>query len=275
MKTINTIKKAGLFAVAMLLTTSLWAQNDKSEQLSVPLSDPGKPYKLNVDLVQGSITVMGYEGKEIVITTQADERRKLNRERGGGMRRLEGAAAADSKAEEKNNKVTVSAEMARRVNLVIKVPQSGGALNLTSVNDGTIMVSNVTGEMEVSNTNGSIKMSNVAGSVVANTTNGNVSVSFKSIDPKAAMAFTSLNGNVDVTFPAGLKANVKLKTDRGNIYTDFDVVNEARKPDVTRTAKDGMYSLKIDDWVYGKIDGGGPEMLMKTMNGNLYLRKAK
>jgi len=275
MKTINTIKKAGLFAVAMLLTTSLWAQNDKSEQLSVPLSDPGKPYKLNVDLVQGSITVMGYEGKEIVITTQADERRKLNRETGGGMRRLEGAAAADSKAEEKNNKVTVSAEMARRVNLVIKVPQSGGALNLTSVNDGTIMVSNVTGEMEVSNTNGSIKMSNVAGSVVANTTNGNVSVSFKSIDPKAAMAFTSLNGNVDVTFPAGLKANVKLKTDRGNIYTDFDVVNEARKPDVTRTAKDGMYSLKIDDWVYGKIDGGGPEMLMKTMNGNLYLRKAK
>jgi hypothetical protein len=275
MKTINTIKTAGFFIMAMLLTTSLWAQNDKAEQLTVPLSDPGKPYKLNVDLVQGSITVMGYEGKDIVITTQADEHRKANREAGGGMRRLDGGSAADIKAEEKNNKVSVSAEMARKVNLVIKVPQNGGTLNLSSVNDGNIMVSNVSGEMEVSNTNGGIKMSNVSGSVVANTTNGNVSVSFKSIDTKAAMAFTSFNGNVDVTFPAGLKANVKLKTDRGNIYTDFDVVNEARKPDVTRTAKDGMYSLKIDDWVYGKIDGGGPEVLMKTFNGNIYVRKAK
>ena len=274
MKTINTIKTAGLFIMAMLLTTSLWAHNDKTEQLTVPLSDPGKPYKLNVDLVQGSITVMGYEGKDIVITTQTEERHKANKEV-NGMRRLDGSSAADIKAEEKNNKVTVSAEMARRVNLVIKVPQSGGTLNLSSVNDGNIMVSNVNAEMEISNTNGGIKISNVSGSVVANTTNGNVSVSFKSIDPKAAMAFTSLNGNVDVTFPAGLKANVKLKTDRGNIYTDFDVVNEARKPDVTRTAKDGMYSLKIDDWVYGKIDGGGPEMLMKTMNGNIYVRKAK
>lgn len=274
MKTINTIKTAGIFIMAMLLTTSLWAQSDKTEQLTVPLSDPGKPYKLNVDLVQGSITVTGYEGKDIIITTQVDERRKPNKEI-GGMRRLDGGSAADIRAEEKNNKVSVSAEMARRLNLVIKVPQNGGTLKLSTVNDGNIMVSNVGGEMEVSNTNGGIKMSNVSGSVVANTTNGNVSVSFKSIDTKAAMAFTSFNGNVDVTFPAGLKANVKLKTDRGNIYTDFDVVNEARKPDVTRTAKDGMYSLKIDDWVYGKIDGGGPEVLMKTFNGNIYVRKAK
>jgi len=30
-----------------------------------------------------------------------------------------------------------------------------------------------------------------------------------------------------------------------------------------------MYSVKIEDWVYGKIDGGGPEMLMKNMNGNI------
>lgn len=274
MKTINTIRTAGIFVIAMLLTTSLWAQNDKTEQLTVPLSDPSKPYKLNVDLVQGSITVTGYEGKDIIITTQAGERRKSSRE-AGGMRRLDGGSAADIRAEERNNKVTVSAEMARMVNLIIKVPQNGGTLKLSTINGGNIVVNNVSGEMEVSNTNSGIKMTNVSGSVVANTTNGSVLVSFKSIDPRAAMAFTSFNGNVDVTFPAGLKANVKLKTDRGNIYTDFDVVNEARKPDVTRTAKDGMYNLKIDDWVYGTIDGGGPELLMKTFNGNIYVRKAK
>lgn len=274
MKTINIIKIAGIFIITMLFNTQLWAQNDKSEQLVVPLSEPGKPYKLNVDLIQGSITVTGYDGKDIIIETRGDERHKVTRET-NGMRRLDAGNSADIRAEEKNNKVTVSAGIPHHVNLIIKVPQNGATLKLSTINGGNVIVSNVNGEMEVSNTNGGIKMSGISGSVVANTTNGNVNVSFKSIDTKAAMAFTSLNGNVDITFPANLKANVKLKTDRGNIYTDFDVVNDARKPDVTRTAKDGMYSLKIDDWVYGKIDGGGPEMLMKTMNGNIYLRKIK
>jgi DUF4097 and DUF4098 domain-containing protein YvlB len=110
---------------------------------------------------------------------------------------------------------------------------------------------------------------------VANTVNGKVEVTFKTIDPKAPMAFSTLNGNVDVTFPASLKANVKLKSDRGDIYTDFDVVTEQHKPNVSRSGGSGMISLKIEDWVYGKIDGGGPEIMMKNMNGNIYIQKAK
>jgi len=275
MKTIRSIKFAGILIIAALFSTQLRAQSDKGEQLTVPLSEPGKPYKLNVDLVQGSITVMGYEGKEVIIEVKGGEERSRQNRESNGMRRLDAGASADVHAEEKNNKVTVSADMPHRVNLTIKVPQNGATLNLSTVNGGNLMVSNVSGEMEVSNTNGAIKMDGVSGSVVANTVNGNISVSFKSIDTKAAMAFTTLNGNVNVTFPANLKASVKLKTDHGNIYTDFDVVSDARKPEVSRTSKDGMYNLKIDDWVYGKIDGGGPELMMKTMNGNIYIHKAK
>jgi len=29
-----------------------------------------------------------------------------------------------------------------------------------------------------------------------------------------------------------------------------------------------------DDWVYGKINGGGPEMMMKNMQGDIYVKKA-
>jgi DUF4097 and DUF4098 domain-containing protein YvlB len=129
--------------------------------------------------------------------------------------------------------------------------------------------------LEVSNVNGSIKLTDISGSVVATTVNGPVIVTFKSIDPKAAMAFSTLNGKIDVTFPASLKANVKLKSDRGDIFTDFDVATEQQKPNVTRTNKDGMYGLKIDEWVYGKIAGGGPELMMKTTFGAVYIRKAK
>jgi len=272
----KTIKIAGVLLMAMLFTTPIWAQDSEKQQLTVALSDPGKPYKLDVDLLSGSINIIGYEGKDIVIDAETSGRKHHSKTASNGMKRLSGGGNLDITAEEKNNKVTVSSETySSPITLTIKVPQNGVTLKVSTTNNGNITVTNVSGEMEVTNTNGGIRMSNVSGSVVANTVNGPVVVSFKSIDTKAAMAFTTLNGNVDVTFPAGLKANVKLKTDEGEIYTDFDVITDPRKPVVTRTVEKGMYSLKMDDWVYGKIEGGGPEMMMKTTNGTIFIRKAK
>jgi hypothetical protein len=271
----KTIKVICVLMMAMLSTTSLWAQTGEKEKLVVPLSNPGKPYKLDVGLVDGSITVTGYEGKDIIIEAQTDVDKKDNENHSGGMKHIAAANNADIQAEENNNVINVHGNVGRKANLVIKIPMNEVTLKLSTVNNGNIIGNNINGELEITNVNGSIQLHNISGSVVANTVNGKVEVTFKTIDPKAAMAFSTLNGNVDVTFPAGLKANVKLKSDRGEIYTDFDVVTEQRKPNVTRSNSGGMYSLKIDDWVYGKIDGGGPEIMMKNMQGNIYIRKAK
>lgn len=273
----KTIKIAGAIIITMLLTGRLWAQDsEKTQQLVVPLSQPGKPFKLDVGLLNGSIIVTTYEGKDIIIDVQGGEGRRGRGvdEHVNGMRRLS-SNSASVQADESNNQVNVHGDANKKTDLVIKIPQNEVDLKLHTVNDGNINVSNVSGELEISNVNGYIKLNDISGSVVANTVNGKVEVTFKAIDPKAAMAFSTLNGNVDVTFPAGLKANVKLKSDRGDIYTDFDVVTEQHKPNITRNSHSGMVSLKIEDWVYGKIDGGGPEIMMKNMNGNIYIRKAK
>jgi DUF4097 and DUF4098 domain-containing protein YvlB len=269
------IKIMAVLAITMLINTSLWAQT--ADQLVVPLSQPGKPFKLDVGLVDGSITVSTYEGKDIIVSVQEKGEKKVRIKTHEGMHSLSTGSRADIQAEENNNKVSVHGEAGKTTNLVIKIPQNEVALKLGTINDGDIMASNISGELEITNVNGAIKLTGISGSVVANTVNGNVVVTFKTIDPKAPMAFTTLNGNVDVTFPASLKANVKLKSDRGEIYTDFDVTAEPHKPNVTHTSgsKGGMYSLKLEDWVYGKISGGGPEMLMKNMNGNIYISKAK
>jgi hypothetical protein len=34
----------------------------------------------------------------------------------------------------------------------------------------------------------------------------------------------SFNGDVDVTFPASLKASIKMQSNMGDIFTDFDMV---------------------------------------------------
>jgi hypothetical protein len=59
------------------------------------------------------------------------------------------------------------------------------------------------------------------------------------------------------------------------VYSDFDVAVDKSTPKVTRTAQNGLYRVSTDDWTYGKVNGGGAEVMMKTMNGDILLRKAK
>ncbi len=260
----------------------LLAQNEVKEQLVVPLSDPAKPGTLHVGLINGSIKVVGYTGKDVVIDITASPKRGRHDDNddrpdkaSNGMKRITTGSPLDVSAEEKNNTVNINANSMRQsIDLTIKVPQRF-ALKVSAVNNGNIEIENVSGNLEITNVNGYIHLTNVAGSAVANTVNGNLIATFKSIDSDTPMAFSTLNGNVDVTFPASVKVNSKLKSDRGDIYSDFDIDVDKNQPKVSRTSQSGMYQVKIEDWVYGKINGGGPEVMMKNMNGNIYIRKAK
>ena len=73
-------------------------------------------------------------------------------------------------------------------------------------------------------------------------------------------------------------ARVKLKTDNGDIYTDFDVKLDAsgQRPVIEDGRPNrGKYRVRIDHSMYGTINGGGPEFQFQTFNGNVYIRKAK
>ncbi len=292
--------KAAMLIAAMMLAAGSQAQ---TEQLTVPLSDPGKPFTLNIGLLNGSIKIVGYEGKDIVIDAVSGEARKRERlrdkekEKGGvntninvnvqpfgkekenasGMKRLNGAGnGMEITVEEKSNRVTINSDSYKRpIDFVIKVPMSSAKLKISTVNDGDISISNVSGEMEIENTNGDISVTNVSGSVVANTTNGWIVAALKTVDGKTPMAFSTLNGKVDVTLPADIKVSLKAKSDMGQIYSDFDVTIDKTAPKITRSNEKGMYKLNIEDWVQGKINGGGPELLIKSFNGSIYVRKAK
>lgn len=275
------MKKMKVAVLGMMLLaagTHLFAQSDAKEQLTVPLSNPGKPYTLKLNQVSGSIKVTGYTGKEVIIdvTPESKSRKeKEGSEKGAGMKKIPLGNGFEVKAKEDNNTVRIESDNPMRtLNYELKVPQDV-TLKLSTVNNGNIEVSNLKGEMEISNVNGSIKMTNVSGNVVANTVNGAVTVTFNSVEGKAPMAFTTLNGNVDVTFPASTKANFKVKSDQGEVYSDFDMDIDKSQPKRDKSSQSGLYKISMDEWVYGKINGGGPEVMMKNMNGNIYIRKAK
>jgi hypothetical protein len=273
------MKAMKIAAVFILLTVFMLgrvlAQSEIKEQLVVPLSEPGKPFKVVAHVLHSTLRVVGYEGKDIVINVTGESSQKRESATSGGMKRIGGNAGGEVTAEENHNTVNISSGLSHFALIEIKVPQTGATLDVGAVNEGNIEVENVSGQLEVSNVNGSISLSNVGGSVVANTVNGNVVVGFKTVDPQAPMAFSTLNGKIDVTFPTGFKANVKLKAEKGDIFTDFDIEVTKDKPAVNKSSEGHMYRINIDEWVYGKINGGGPEMMMKTTFGSVYIRKAK
>ena len=95
------------------------------------------------------------------------------------------------------------------------------------------------------------------------------------VTAQKAMAFTSLNGAVDVTLPASVKANVKLRSDQSDVFTDFDIqLTAPKEPPVARDARQsgGRYRLEIDRSLYGTINGGGPEFELRSFNGSVLLR---
>ncbi len=95
------------------------------------------------------------------------------------------------------------------------------------------------------------------------------------VTPNKTMSFSTMNGTIDVTLPADVKANLKLKTDNGDIFTDFDVkIEGSHPPEVDDQRKNGgRYRVKVDKTMYGTINGGGPEMQFVTYNGNILIHK--
>ncbi|MGE5427313.1 MAG: DUF4097 family beta strand repeat-containing protein [Methylococcaceae bacterium] len=270
------LKITGLVIISLIITAISFGQSGSTEQLNVPLSSPGKPYTLKVQIVTGSIKVEGYDGKEIVInaTPRKDDEEEGPKTSANGMKRISTASGFEVTAKEADNTVTVhTGNPNKAVDLELKVPQDV-KLKIGTVNDGEITVENVRGELEVTNVNEKITLSNISGSVVANTVNGDIVVTFNKVDASAPMAFSTLNGDVNVTLPADTKANLKLKTDNGEIFSDFDVAIDKTPGKTEKSSTPGMYKIKKEDWVYGKINGGGAEMLMKNMQGDIYLKKA-
>jgi DUF4097 and DUF4098 domain-containing protein YvlB len=288
----KTLKKVVAFIFLMGVFTRLTAQTELSEHvprtasqpnftqdLVVPLSEPGKPVTLETHLLSGTIKVIGYDGKDVVIQIRVDST-KENEDRDDdaqGMKRIGTTGGLDIRAEEHDNVVRINSGSLqnKQIWVTIKVPHNTAKVDVGSVNGGDVEVSDVSGKIEISNVNGAIRATGISGSVVANTVNGDVIVRFKSVDASASMAFSSLSGKIDVTLPADTKANLKLKSGKGDIFSDFDVDVDKSQPKLETRNEDHYHEIKIDEWVHGKINGGGQEIMMQSTFGSIYIRNKK
>lgn len=268
------MKRPRFFIGIALLALSAGA-TAQDKPIRVPFSDPTRPGELHVSLLAGSIEVRGKDVKAVAITVhgRSEARDAPLPPRAAGLHRLPQQPSLT--IEEQDNIVSVSSLSAQLADLVIDVPVAT-LLKLSTVNDGDITVQGVDSELEIGNVNGSITLTDVGGSVLAHTVNGQIVARLVRVTPQKPMSFTSLNGTVDVTLPASVRANLKLRTDRGSVLTDFDLTTLPQPSPtlVEDTRKSGgRYRIEVNKFIYGAVNGGGPDIELRTFNGDIYVRK--
>src|SRR5262249_24504060 len=77
-----------------LLAGGLAAQEPSGDRVAVPLSDPARPATVRANLLSGSISVKGYDGREVIVEARprAEAARRRQRDQGErteGLRRLQ------------------------------------------------------------------------------------------------------------------------------------------------------------------------------------------
>ncbi len=247
------------------------SQSAGEQEYTLPLSNPGQPGKLYAKLHRGSIKVEGHSGKDVIVKVlpgdvDDDDENYSSR---SSLRRIPNTAT-QFEIVEQNNEVRIQGVNNRHVNFEVKVP-SQFSLQLNTHHDGYIEVSNVTGEIVADGHHEDIVLNNVGGSAIVDTHHGEIKVTFTSVTPKAPMAFSTYHGDIDIEFPQNVDGSVKIKTTKGEIYTDFELDLRVESA-VVKSGGSGT-KIEIGGWLRGDIGSGGPEYLFSTYHGDVILRE--
>ena len=268
MKTYNIT--IAITAFMLLFVSNLLAQS----QIAVPLSKPGQPGTLEMSFIMADVHIKAHTGNEVIIRYEGDNMRDDSKERDAnrdGLRRI-GGGGSGFEVSENNNKVTIDGGIPRgEIEFEILVPRNF-SLQISVVNGDDITIDGVNGNHEINHVNGDITLINVMGSAMVNTVNGDITATFDSVSPDKPMAFSNVNGDIDLTLPANAKFTAKMRSEFGEMFTDFDMsIKKNEGPNVSRNS--GLFKVEVNNWVIGDVNGGGPEYLLKTLRGDFFIRK--
>jgi len=262
-------QRATFALILMALAAPVFAQ--QSQVIDVPLSRPGEPIYLEIGIQSAHIEVIGEDREDASFeVTVADGNRKIVTP--SGTQSLKGGGYS-LEVEEDDNEISFDMDWrVNKVKVIARIPRHAD-VELQTINDGEIIVSNLIGNLELYNTNGPITATNISGSVIAESVNDDIQISFASLDLDNATSMESINGSLVLGLQDGESVTVQLDTSRGEIYSDFEVEVLPNKPVVEREDDEDGVSIFIESVIVANINGGGPTIRMKTLHGDLNIRK--
>jgi|GEM_PF-3215930 len=250
-----------LFAVFNLFAINLFSQENRNQPYIISLPKPGDAGYLTIENSEGSIIVTGYNGKNIEICSSLKNNARLK------------DYITIAKGSSRNGVILSVDNDEHPVNLEIKVPYY---LSLTlSSDEGKIEVNNVKGELIINSNDGDIKLTNVNCSCIASAVDGSIYADFSSLSNDCSITLNTIDGKINLKLPANAKADIIAKSESGNIYTDFSISINTKNSGYKKLGQSGLKRIVLEEGISGQINGGGAQIILKSVDGNIYIRKEK
>jgi len=148
----------------------------------------------------------------------------------------------------------------------------GTQLDVSTVNDGRIDVSGISGMVSASNVNGPISVSEIGNCNDLDSVNGAVDVSF-STAPGQDCSIGTINGDIAISMPDGSGLDVALDLFNGRMTTEFEVDSYALPAQVEQSNDNGRLRYKIQQSAGLRIENGGPTFSISSLNGDIRFQK--
>lgn len=231
--------------------------------------------KVEITNLLGEVSLQNSGSNSIVIESDFSLERP---ERAEGLKLL-GAAEDNTdlgiNVTEENGIVSIQGAIrqVRDYKYKISIP-AGMAVNLDAKSPfakSDISVDSFTGSLEINGLNTNVKITRSSGPFSINTINGNLEIVFDKINQSEPTSLATIGGIIDISIPSSEKANIEVSTMQGNVYNNLEL-----KPTAETTEKDkrgrGMNVIRMQGNSY-TLNGGGQKLFLKTISGNIYLRK--
>lgn len=231
--------------------------------------------KVEIKNLLGEISLQNTSGNAIVIESDFKMEKP---DRAEGLKLLgsmEDNTELGVNVSEENGVVSIlgAVKQVRDYKYKIYVP-AGMAVNLDYNSPFTkddLIIDSFKGSLEIHTLSSNVKITNSTGPFAVNTISGNLDVIFSSISQDAPTSLASVNGLIDVTVPSGEKASFRISTLNGNVYNNLDLKSPKDGGESDSRAY-GMNAIKRDAGEF-TLNGGGQKIWLRSISGNIYLRK--
>ncbi len=251
---------------------SVWSDDDDrrdGRQVTFNFSVKGNAAEtwLVIENLFSDLKIEGVSGSEIKIESR---NYKGLPEKAKGLKPLSASGPENTgvglSMKQEGNTITLSGahREADNADYVLMLPKNLKLkLNYNSWQAGDVMIKGMAGEIEAKSQVGDLEFIDVTGPIVAHTLSSDLEVTFTSLSTTSPTSLSSTSGDIDVTIPADSKGTFKMSTISGGVYTAFDF-DFGENSNIRRV---GGQSAT------GKLNGGGAEVMLKTVSGDIYIRK--
>jgi len=147
----------------------------------------------------------------------------------------------------------------------VELRTSGGSISLEScqgqavakTSGGSIYIGKVRGEVRAHTSGGGISVDEVMGPIDAVTSGGSIRVSITQ-QPEEDCRLKTSGGTISVAMSSHIALYLDARTSGGHVSSDFDFASSSKNE---------------KHHIIGEINGGGPELILRTSGGNISIRK--